>query len=173
MNETDQNFEDLKRLLKLKRHEVPPPGYFNDFSGRVISRLREGEAGGAHNYIGHLQSEAPWVVNFLRIFETRPGVIGGFATSLCLLLVLVVVFADHSDVASKNLLTISEPAMTPAAMENSEASITAPSLLAASGSTGIVASTNPVTSLQPVVTMFGQPAAGPLFQTASFAPAGQ
>ncbi len=32
MNESEHNFQDLKRLLKLKRHEVPPPGYFNNFS---------------------------------------------------------------------------------------------------------------------------------------------
>jgi hypothetical protein len=171
MNETDQNFEELKRLLKLKQHEVPPPGYFNDFSGQVIARIRAGEAGGSRDYVERLQSGAPWVVNLLRIFETRPGVIGGLATSLCLLLVLVVVFDDRSDIASKNLLTISEPSTATA--ENPVASMNAPALLAASGSTGIVASTNPVTSLQPAITMFGQPAAGPLFQTASFAPAGQ
>ncbi len=46
MNENEQNFDELKRLLKLKRHEVPPPGYFNNFSGEVISRIRAGEAGG-------------------------------------------------------------------------------------------------------------------------------
>jgi len=49
--------------------------------------------------------------------------------------------------------------------------MTAPTLAAASDSSGIVASTNPVTSLQPVATLFGQPAAGSLFQPAGFAPA--
>jgi hypothetical protein len=48
MNETEQNFEELKKLLTIKRHEVPPPGYFNHFSGQVISRIRAGEAGGSH-----------------------------------------------------------------------------------------------------------------------------
>jgi hypothetical protein len=134
-----------------------------------VSRIRAGEAGGSRSLIEQLESSAPWVVNFLRIFETRPGVIGGFATSLCLLLVLVVVFAERSEKTSNNLLTISEPA---AVMESSVASMTAPTLAAASDSSGIVASTNPVTSLQPVATLFGQPGSGSLFQPAGFAPAG-
>lgn len=170
MNQDANNFEDLKRLLKLKQHEVPPPGYFNNFAGQVVSRIRAGEAGGARSFTERLEAEAPWVAGFLRIFETRPGIIGGFATSLCLLMVLVVVFADRSERASKDLLTISEPA---AATESSVASMSAPALVAASDTTGIVASTNPVTSLQPVATLFGQPASAPLFQPASFAPAGQ
>jgi len=167
MNQKEHNFEDLKRLLKLKQHEVPPPGYFNDFSGHVVSRIRAGEAGGSRSFMERLETDAPWVVNFLRIFETRPGVIGGLATSLCLLLVLVVVFSERSEKASRELLTISDPAATSATVT----SMTAPTLAAASDSSGIVASTNPVTSLQPVATLFGQPAAGSLFQPAGFAPA--
>ena len=170
MNQKEHNFEDLKRLLKLKQHEVPPPGYFNDFSGHVVSRIRAGEAGGSRSLMERLEADAPWVVNFLRIFETRPGVIGGLATSLCLLLVLAVVFSERSDRASRALLNISEPAAAGTAVT----SMTAPTpvLAASSDSSGIVASTNPVTSLQPVVTLFGQPASGSLFQSAGFAPAG-
>jgi hypothetical protein len=170
MNQNENNFEDLKRLLKLKQHEVPPPGYFSHFSGQVVSRIRAGEAGGLQAFTERLQSAAPWAAGLLRLFDTRPGLIGGFATSLCLLLVLVAVFADRSDVGSKNLLAVSEPSV---ATGSSVASMPAPTLLAASDSSGIVASTNPVTSLQPVATLFGQPAQASLFQPASFAPASQ
>ena len=41
MNETKPDFSELKRLLKLKRHEVPPPGFFNHFSEEVVARIRE------------------------------------------------------------------------------------------------------------------------------------
>ena len=170
MNENNENFETLKQLLKLKQHEVPPPGYFNGFSDQVISRIRAGEAGGAQSLAERLETVAPWLVSFLRIFETRPGVIGGFATGVCLLLVLVVVFAERSDMASKTVFSITEPASMAG---GPVASVTAPTLMAAGESSGIVASTNPVASLQPTTTLFGQPAGSGLFQSASFAPAGQ
>ncbi len=170
MNETEHNFEELKRLLKLKRHEVPPPGYFNNFSGEVVSRIRAGEAGGSQNLIERLQRDAPWLANFLQVFETRPGLIGGLAASLCLLLVLSVIFSDRPDAASTNLLAVSDPAAAGAG--SPVASMAGPALLPASDSTGIVASTNPVTSLQPTATLFGQAGASPLFQPAGFMTAG-
>ena len=77
MNENENNFETLRRLLKLKRHEIPPPGYFNNFSGQVIARIRAGEAGGARIFAERLDAEAPWLASLLRIFETKPGIIGG------------------------------------------------------------------------------------------------
>ena len=106
-------------------------------------------------------------MKLLQIFETKPGLIGGFATSLCLLLVLGVVFAERADVSPRNILATAEPMSTGASL----ASVTAPPLALADSSSGIVASTNPVTSLQPVSTLFGQPSSS-LFQAASFAPVG-
>jgi len=44
MSSTPDNFESLEKLLRLKRHEQPPPRYFNEFSGRVLDRIGRGEA---------------------------------------------------------------------------------------------------------------------------------
>jgi hypothetical protein len=171
MNDNQQNFDELKRLLKLKQYEVPPPGYFNRFSDNVVSRIRAGEAGAGQTMAERLNNQAPWLLNFIRLFDARPGMIGGMATSLCLLLVLGVVFAEYSEQSTKEVLTI--PGSTASSQpENSLAALAPPVTTSAIGdsSGGIVASTNPVTSLSPVATLFGQSAGNPLFQSASFAP---
>src|ERR1019366_3777998 len=110
MNESNDNFDELKRLLKLKRHEVPPPGYFNIFSGEVISRIRAGEADGSQGLAERLHIGVPWLVSLLRIFETKPGVIGGFATSLCLVLLIGVVLAERPDEVPTGVLAASASA---------------------------------------------------------------
>jgi hypothetical protein len=168
MNENQQNFDDLKRLLKLKRHEIPPPGYFNNFSDRVVDRIRAGEAVAGNSFVERLEVHAPWLLNFIRSFESRPGMVGGFATSLCLLLILGVVFAEYSEKQAQAKFSLTDAV---AAQPTDTLAALTPSPVAAVASGGIVASTNPVTSLQPVATLFGQTTGNPLFQQASFAPA--
>ena len=165
MKESGQKFEELKKLLKLKRHELPPPGFFNHFSDEVVSRIRAGEARRSGAMIDRLNDSAPWVVNFLRFFEAKPGVVGAFATSLCLLLVFGVVLAQRSESGPQSLLTTT--ANPTVATPSSVASQFASAASLSEG--GIAISTN--ASLQPVAALFGQPTASALFQPAAFAPA--
>jgi hypothetical protein len=162
MKQSNNNFGELKQLLKLKRHELPPPGYFNSFSGDVIARIRAGEAGGPKSLLERIQGDSSWLMGLLRIFESKPGLIGGVATSLCLLLLLGVVLADRPD---------SAPSDTGALASSPSAPEAAPALASvvpvAAGDSGIAVSTNPVISLQPVASLFSQQQ-NPLFQAASF-----
>jgi hypothetical protein len=170
MNENkNDNFKDLKRLLKLKRHEIPPPGFFNQFSDEIISRIRAGESLHNATFAERLQDKAPWLINFIRLFEARPGLIGGVATGLCLLLVLGVVLAEQADSSPKTFLTVnSQPAES---VSLASSAVSAPvSMADPLFASGIAISSNPVTSLQPVASAFGQPNAGSLFQPANFAP---
>lgn len=54
MNEHE--FDDIKRLLRIKRNENPPPGYFRDFSSGVLAQIRRQE----------VQAPVPWWKNLLR-----------------------------------------------------------------------------------------------------------
>ena len=76
MSENEQDFDALRRLLALKRHEVPPPGYFEDFSLNVIASIRAGEAA----------ARMPWYLKFLQAFESRPAYPMALASSLCMVL---------------------------------------------------------------------------------------
>lgn len=160
----DNNFRDLKRLLKLKQHEVPPPGYFGHFSGDVISRIRAGEAGGQRGFFEYLQVHWPRLAGVLHLFALRPALIGGLATCSCLLLLVGVVLGDRPDgVAESGSLA---QTASPNDVNGSLASVQ----LAPAGDSGIALTTNPVTSLQPVATMFGSQQ-NPLFQPVGFVPA--
>jgi len=56
MNSSPEEFDRLKKLLVLKRHEPPPPGYFNQFSDKIIARI---EAEGLHDQISWWQRLFP------------------------------------------------------------------------------------------------------------------
>ena len=100
MNENQPNFESLRRLLALKRHETPPPGYFNNFSSQVMARIRAGETETADGWSGRLFASMPWLLSALQAVETRPVFAGGFATALCALLLFGAVIAQRPDSAS-------------------------------------------------------------------------
>jgi len=86
MNDNNQDFEALRRLLALKRHEVPPPGYFEDFSSNVIARIRASEA----------VRRTPWLLRLLQAFESRPAYPVSFASALCLLLLFGIVSVQQN-----------------------------------------------------------------------------
>lgn len=164
MNNSENNFESLRRLLALKRHEVPPPGYFHNFSGEVMSRLRAGEANERSSAGEGLSSEAPWLVRFFQLFEAKPAFAGAFASALCLLLLFGIIYAERPDNVSQPLLTSTDQGSAPLAALSPSAFAQAPdpTMLALN-------STNPV-SLQPVAALFGQQ--NPMAMPVSFSPSG-
>jgi hypothetical protein len=158
MNEN--NFEVLRRLKALKRHEVPPPGYFNNFSNQVIARIRTGEASVSER----LLDEAPWLMKFFQIFEAKPAFAGAFASALCLLLVFGIVLADRPDSSAPSpLLTQMTESSAPLA------AVSPPAAFSQSSDTALFASSisnNSMSSLQPVASLFGQQ--NPFAQQVSF-----
>jgi hypothetical protein len=65
METRSDDFNELRKLLALKRHEQPFPRYFNEFSGRVIDRLRTPE----------LLPEPTWWERLGFAFDLRPALV--------------------------------------------------------------------------------------------------
>ena len=76
---SSQDFEDLQRLLALKRHEQPPPGYFERFPNRVLTRIEQAEA----------VVDLPWWRSLWSDFRAKPVL----ASAYCLLAAGVSLFA--------------------------------------------------------------------------------
>ena len=80
MTPDSENFDQLRKLLALKRHEIPPPGYFHGFSREVIVRIKAGE--GTQEATGFV-FEGSWLRRFWGLFEARPVLAGGFGVAVC------------------------------------------------------------------------------------------
>ena len=172
MNDSPHDFEKLQRLLKLKRQEMPPPGYFHQFSGQVLARVRAGETGEAPGFAERMAGIPGFFGRLLGLAENRTRLAGAFAAALCLLLMVGAYLGESSDTtatAPASSLTVAvgnsqspQESLSPAA---------APTLLAAAPDTGITLSTNPVLTLQPAASLFGQ--LNPPLQPASFGSPGR
>src|SRR2546421_2770825 len=96
MQPEQENFDSLRRLLALKRHEVPPPGYFHNFSGHVIARIRAHERVDRSGFWESLSWEAPWLQRLWGAFETKPILAAALGMAVCGMLVTGVVYSQKA-----------------------------------------------------------------------------
>ena len=92
----DQDFEKLQQLIKLKRHESPPPRFFNDFSFQVTARIRAGEGAGKIENFEDVVAQAPWLHRIWKAIEGKPAVSGLFAAAVCGVLIAGVFYVDNA-----------------------------------------------------------------------------
>jgi hypothetical protein len=154
----------LRRLLAHKRQELPPPGYFNSFSGQIIARIRAGEAQKPQTDVEKFFSEAPWLLKLLQAFEFKPAFAGAFASALSLLLVLGIIYAERPDNAPQPLFQGAGSSL------DSFASVATPALGQTAMTSDLSASNSAATSLQPVASLFGSQ--NVFAQPVSFSPGG-
>jgi hypothetical protein len=93
MENESENFEQLKKLLALKKHEQPPPGYFNNFSGKVVSRLRA-ERSSQGDPLANFEKQAPWLVRLWQALETKPMFAGAFGAAVCGVVLFGIVMSE-------------------------------------------------------------------------------
>lgn len=81
----ENDFPEVRRLLSLKRHEQPPPGYFDHFSRNVIAALREERRNRAN---AHRPDNVPlWIVRFAERLQARPVFAAALGAGLCALVI--------------------------------------------------------------------------------------
>ncbi len=71
MKRVPDDFEDLKKLLALKRHERPPPGYFDTFSAKVMARIAAAQ----------VAQQNTWWRRLLFEFDAKPVLVGAYAAA--------------------------------------------------------------------------------------------
>ena len=108
-----ENVDQLRRLIALKRHEQPPPGYFHNFSRHVIARIRAGERAQPSNALVRLFWDAPWLQRLWAALEAKPVLAGAVGVACCALLLASVVLSGG------NTDTNAAQSMAPQAMEAS------------------------------------------------------
>ena len=109
-NENKNDFEALRRLLALKRLETPPPGYFENFPGAVMARLRAGQSGAQDGVAERLADRLPWLFRIIQALENKPAFATTFASALCLLLLGGIVFAERPEVTVQPLMQSAQDA---------------------------------------------------------------
>ena len=165
MNENENNFESLRRLLAQKRNETPPPGYFDSFSSQVVARIRAGEAKTGPTEAEGYFAQAPWLSKILQAFEFKPAFAGAFASALSLLLVFGIVYAERPDSAPEPIFQAADQPI------NSFAAVSPATLGQQPVANDVISSnTAAATSLQPVASLFGSQ--NTFAQPVSFSPSG-
>lgn len=69
MGSNDDDFSELRRILRLKRHEPPPPGFFDRLPDRVRRRIVTEAA----------TPPETWWARLTAAFSWRPALAGAFA----------------------------------------------------------------------------------------------
>lgn len=110
----DQEFEALRRLLKLKRHEQPPPRFFNELSGEIIARLRAGSIEDRREPMDRVQWESPLLARIIDLFQTKPVFAGVFGAAMCGLLLAGVLYSQKIDSRPPTLTGLAGPTVAEA-----------------------------------------------------------
>src|SRR5438477_13181265 len=93
MDTEQEQFDQVRKLLALKKYEQPPPRYFQDFSSKVIARLQALEAA----------RRVTWRQRLGLDFDFKPAIVGAFGVVVCGLL-LVGILTSQGESQSPNVV---------------------------------------------------------------------
>lgn len=95
MSPIPDDFQQLRRLLALKRHEQPPPGYFHGFSRQVIVRIKAGELGDQSEASLWSFSGGSFLQRIWATLDARPVLAGAFGVAVCGFFVVGALLSDN------------------------------------------------------------------------------
>ena len=72
MEQSPQDYNALKRFMAIKRHELPPPGFFDQFHARVMDRIADDLE----------EKRVPWWERGLLLFDSKPVLAGAYALAV-------------------------------------------------------------------------------------------
>lgn len=156
MNSNPEDFEALRKLLALKRHEIPPPGYMRELPGKIRNRLDRGE--GQLNLWERISG----------VFALRPSLAYAFGLTMCGALGVSTVYMarlEMTQTADSSHGLVLRRAVPVEAMANDMDS-SAPTIHVANW----LRNTNPALETVPQMSLFGNP--GPVVRTVSYQEAG-
>ena len=146
MSQDTENFEQLRRLLKLKRYEQPPPRYFTDFSPQIIARIQRGERGEGRAFAGRMLWEAAWLHRIWAAIEAKPVLAGAFGVAICATLITGVIRSEGTDLQPVAVIPGTESSISsPVELANAMGDNRAVAIPAAAISEAF--STNPIPAL--------------------------
>jgi hypothetical protein len=95
MSPVPDDFEQLRRLLALKRYEQPPPGYFHSFSRQVIVRIKAGEPGDHTEASFWSFGDGSLLQRIWATLDARPVLAGAFGVAVCGFFVVGALLSDN------------------------------------------------------------------------------
>jgi len=89
-----EEFDALRKLLALKRHEVPPPGYFDRLPREIHVRLAAARQPQARPE--RRANPGPnWLARLLSLAETQPVFLGSLGVAVCGLVLSGIVYSHR------------------------------------------------------------------------------
>lgn len=110
-----EQFETLRRLLKLKRYEQPPPGYFQDFPREVLVQIRAGKFAEPDSLWERLTWEVPWLPRLLESLYTRPALAMSVGGVVCAVLIGGLIYSENAEFNPPKPVTFVPVPQTPVA----------------------------------------------------------